>query len=450
MTTARILPGIHWPVIDLSQNTPLPTLLTQLAELEWASSDALRSGQEQQLRVLNRHLVQHCPFHRQRLQAAGFDPTQPLGLDDLQHLPLLRRRQLQAAGSQLFSRAFPGGHQPVSQTRTSGSSGEPVMVLRTQVNHLFWLACTMREHLWWQRDLSGTLAVVRANLDQAIRQDNWGPPVSLLGPSGPAHAFAMDMGSDALLQRLQEVAADYLLIYPNVLQELLRLLQQQGGGLRNLRQIRCIGETLSPELREQTREVLGVEIADNYSSQEVGIIAIQCPDSGLYHLMAENLLVEVLDARGNPCGEGEIGEVVVSDLHNFATPLLRYALGDHAEVGGPCPCGRGLPTLRRLLGRSRNLLRYPDGSRRWPCGFDPFRQIAPAIRQFQMVQHSLEQLELRLVVSQPLSLQQQTALIQLIQQVLAYPFRVNFRYFPECIPRGPGGKFEEFLCTLPD
>lgn len=450
MTAAQTIPGIHWPAIDLSQQTPLQTLLAQLAELEWASPDTLRAGQDQQLRVLNHYLAQHCPFHRERLRAAGLDPDQPLGLDELWRLPLLRRRQLQATGTQLFSQKIPAGHQPPSETRTSGSSGEPVMVLRTQVNQLFWLAYTMREHLWWQRDLRGTLAVVRANLSQAISQDNWGPPVSLLSPSGPAHAFAMDMGTATLLQHLQSVAADYLLIYPNVLQDLLRLLQQQGSGLRNLRQIRCIGETLSAQLRTQTREVLGVEIADNYSSQEVGVIAIQCPNSGLYHLMAENLVVEVLDAQGNPCGEGEIGEVVVSDLHNFATPLLRYALGDHAEVGGPCPCGRSLPTLRRLLGRSRNMLRYPDGSRRWPCGFDPFRQIAPAIEQFQLVQHSLEQLELRLVVSQPLTAQQQTELVQLVQQALDYPFALRFSYFAERIPGAPGGKFEEFLCSIAD
>lgn len=137
--------------------------------------------------------------------------------------------------------------------------------------------------------------------------------------------------------------------------------------------------------------------------------------------MAENLIVEILDAQGNPCADGEIGEVVVSNLHNFATPLLRYALGDHAEVGGPCPCGRHLPTLRRLLGRSRNMLRYPDGSRRWPCGFAPFRQIAPAIRQFQMIQSHLEQLELRLVASQPLTVPQQAALVELIQRALPPP-----------------------------
>lgn len=450
MTPVRTIPGLHWPVVDLGDNRPLQRLLGQLGELEWASPDTLRAGQDRQLRELNHYLVRRCPFHHQRLLAAGLDPSRPLGLEELRHLPLLTRRDVQCAASRLFSQAIPEGHQPASETRTSGSSGEPVMVLRTQVSQLFWLAYTMREHLWWQRDLSGTLAVVRGNLSHTIRQDNWGPPVSLLGPSGPAHAFAMNQGSDMLLRQLQEVAADYLLIYPNVLEELLRLLRQQNGTLRNLRQIRCIGETLSQELREQTRELLGVEIADTYSSQEVGIIAIQCPSSGLYHLMAENLIVEILDAQGKHCADGEIGEVVVSDLHNFATPLLRYALGDHAEVGGLCPCGRQLPTLRRLLGRSRNMLRYPDGSRRWPCGFDPFRQIAPAIRQFQMIQTHLEQLELRLAVSQPLAAEQQTALVELIQQALAHPFDVTFRYFNDRIPSGPGGKFEEFVCALPD
>src|SRR5262249_10447498 len=159
---------------------------------------------------------------------------------------------------------------------------------------------------------------------------------------------------------------------------------------------------LSPDLRVRLTQMLGLPVEDNYSSQEAGIVALQCPHGELYHTMAESLVVEVLRDDDTPCGEGEVGRVVVTDLHNFASPLVRYDTGDYAEVGGPCPCGRTLPTLRRVLGRKRNLLMKADGSRFLPrAGFESFAAIAPVL-QYQVVQHALDEIEFKLVTAAPL------------------------------------------------
>lgn len=209
-----------------------------------------------------------------------------------------------------------------------------------------------------------------------------------------------------------------------------------------------MGETVTPALRLSCAEVLGVPLVDHYSSQEVGYVALQCPESGQYHVMAENVLVEVLDDAGRPCAPGEVGRVVVSSLHNLATPMLRYELRDYAEQGAPCPCGRGLPTLARILGRSRNLLRLPDGTRRWPVvGFYHYRDVAP-VTQYQLIQHSVEEIEVRLVVERPLRGAEEAALTGIIHKSLGHPFRLRFSYFEGEIPRGPSGKFEEFLSLI--
>jgi hypothetical protein len=101
---------------------------------------------------------------------------------------------------------------------------------------------------------------------------------------------------------------------------------------------------------------------------------------------------------------------VVTDLHNFAAPLFRYGLGDYAEVGGTCRCGRTLPTFRRVLGRRRNLLMRADGSRFLPrAGFETFDEIA-AIQQYQVIQHALDDIEFKLVSAEALSPAQVEAL----------------------------------------
>jgi phenylacetate-CoA ligase len=235
------------------------------------------------------------------------------------------------------------------------------------------------------------------------------------------------------------------MIYPSNLAAMLDLLERDGRHLPSVQRVRTIGETLSPAIRERAEHDLGATVRDCYSSEEVGYIAIECPTGGLYHVMAETLIVEVVDADGRACREGEVGRVLVTDLHNRATPLIRYAIGDMAEVGPACPCGRGLPTLRRIVGRERNMLLTPDGRRAWPLtGFRDFATIAPVI-QYQLIQHRIDAVEVRLVVGAPIDAGQERALAALITRSLGYPFTLTFKYFPDRIPRQPNGKFEEFV-----
>ncbi|MBK5105981.1 MAG: phenylacetate--CoA ligase family protein [Burkholderiales bacterium] len=325
-----------------------------------------------------------------------------------------------------------------------------MIVKRTGVNRLMWLAMTLREHVWQQRDFRGKLAVIRDDRIQDNQLDfpTWGPPASLLFETGPSHVLSVRTGVARQAEWLQSIDPDYLLVYPSNLAALLDLFEQHGLKLRRLRQIRTINETLTPGIRESARKVLGAEIADTYSSAEVGVVAAQCPDGDAYHVMAESVIVEVLNEHDEACTPGQIGRVVVTDLQNFATPLIRYDLGDYAEAAEPCPCGRGLPTLKRILGRRRNMVRLPDGRLLWPgIGGLRYRDIA-AIRQFQFIQRELETIEVRLVADTPLSVDQEQQIGDFVRKALDFPFKLQFVYFSGQIPRGLGGKFEEFVCEL--
>ena len=200
-----------------------------------------------------------------------------------------------------------------------------------------------------------------------------------------------------------------LCIRDRTVDALVRRIAATGARLPALREVRTVGERLDPATRALVRDVLGVPLADAYSAQEVGYIALECPDHPGYHVQSERLLVEVLRDDGAPCATGETGRVVITDLHNFATPILRYDIGDLAEVGAPCPCGRGLPTVRRIVGRSRNLILLPTGDRVWPSlgGFGPegYLKLLP-ILQFQILQTEPDLLEVRLVTGRPLGAEQ--------------------------------------------
>jgi phenylacetate-CoA ligase len=301
---------------------------------------------------------------------------------------------------------------------------------------------------------AGKLAAIRITGGRAgapphgLVYPDWGPPVATAFRTGPSTVIDLATGVAGQAAWLRHHEPDYLLAYPSVLAALIEHCSRHGQRPARLKSVKTLGETVAPALRAACRGAWNVPVHDSYSSQELGYIAAECPASGLYHVMAESVLVEVLRADGTPCGPGETGRLVVTRLHGFATPLIRYDLGDHAEAGGPCPCGRGLPTLARVLGRTRNLVALPTGERRWPLvGFARYREIAP-VRQYQLVQEALDEIAVRLVVERPLTAAEERALAAVIHESLGHPFRLRFEYFADAIPRGPGGKFEEFVSRV--
>jgi len=446
--------GIAWPALPSRHGAAIQSLLFQLDQTQWWPEQRLVERQLAQLQALLEHAYQTVPYHRMRLGAAGFRPGGSLTEADWRALPLLTRRDVQNAGKALASLKLPPEYAPVTESQTSGSTGQPVKVIATQLDALMWDALTIREHLWHRRDFSARLAVIRANAPQpqgesrVSMQRDWGPPAAALFETGPAAAMSFAVDVAAQVEWLMRHGPEYLLTYPSNLMALVRHTAARGERPPRLREVRTIGETVTPELRAACRQAWQVPIVDAYSSQEFGYLALQCPESGLYHAMSENVLVELLAADGRRCAPGESGRVVVTALHNFAMPLIRYDLDDCAEAGGPCPCGRGLPTIARVLGRTRNMLRLPDGTQRWPLvGFARYRELAP-IRQYQFVQRSREEIEARFVADRPLTGEEEARLSQVIQTALGHPFRLTFSYFDGEIPRGPGGKFEEFVSMI--
>lgn len=423
----------------------LSRLMRQLEKTQWQPRAELEALQRARLAEVAAWCEQHSPHFARRLARACMTASDLAAPGGLQKLPLLTRRDLQTAGD-LYCETVPQDHLPFFETRTSGSTGEPVVVRRTAISQLDWLATTLREHLWHNRNFAARACVIRAGIEKPSVAKDWGPPVNLLFDSGPLLGLPITLDVAAQMRAIADFNPQFLIIYPSNLAALARCCRDNGVELPGLKQILAIGETLSPQTRALAEEIFGVTIADTYSSQELGTIAPLCPQAPLYHAMAENLIVEVLNSDGDACREGETGRLVITDLRNLATPLIRYDIGDYGEVGPPCPCGRGLPTLSRILGRERNLILMPDGTRHWPLvGFHHFRDIAP-VTQYQFIQHTRETIEVRLVTERGLTHDDEDRLRTAIQTALGHPFELQFVYFTDRIPPASSGKFEEFVC----
>jgi phenylacetate-CoA ligase len=268
-------------------------------------------------------------------------------------------------------------------------------------------------------------------------------------PTGPGYLLNVKSTIKEQAAWLREINPGYVLSYPSVLRGIGGVFEERGWRLNRLREVLTFGEVLEPECRAACQRAFGVRVVDMYSSQEVGYIALQCPEQAHYHIQSENVLVEVLDNAGRACGPGQIGKVVITTLHNFAMPLVRYDIEDYAEVGGPCPCGRGLPVLTRILGRQRNLLTMPNGERRWPVFVtEDGTSDLPPFFQFHVVQRTLDELQLNVVrPGGELSTDELAGVERYFHDVLGYPFKLSVNCV-SAIPRSASGKFEDFISLV--
>ena len=440
-----VVAGVNWPGIPSPEGAALLALQYQFERSQWWPPAKLEALQFRQLREVLAHAAQTVPFYRDRLSTAGIDITRDIDPAAFRRLPLLTRRDVQRQGAELVSQILPPGHGQMVEHKTSGSAGEPLRVYGSQLDTMFWLAHTLRDHLWHRRNLAGKLCAIRSRVNTS-EQAGWGPATDAIFDTGPSAILDIRTDPARQLEWLQQHNPDYLLSHPTNLRELARLSLRGGVQLPRLKEVRTFGETLPQDLRALCREAWNSKIADVYSAEEVGYIALQCPEHDHYHLQSEHLLIEVLDDAGRPCTAGTIGRVVVTTLHNFAMPLIRYALNDYAEVGPPCACGRGLPVLTRILGRSRNMLELPDGRRYWPS-FPVMRYSEASIRQLQIVQHTREAVEARYVAERSLRADEERTLIKAIQDGLEFPFLVTLTPVP-AITRSPGVKHEDIVSLV--
>jgi phenylacetate-CoA ligase len=443
--------GIDWPPLPSPNGAGRLAALFQLEQSQWWSAEKLRKHQLTQVNTLVRHCLKQVPYYQETL--GDVMPAQGFNDETWRNVPVLTRSMVQQLGNKLSAKTLPPGHGRISLSRTSGSTGKPVETLNTDITGFFWNVFSLRDHLWHHHDLSKKLAVIRYTLDDRARPPhglhatNWGRSTNGLFETGASSMITIFTPISEQVAWLQKENPEYLLTHPSVLQDLALYCQRENIQLPSLCEVRTISEALPDGLRELCQQVWGVKLVDIYSTTELGYLALQCPEHEHHHIQSEGVLLEVLDNNGNPCAPGEVGRVIVTNLHNFAMPLIRYEVGDYAEVGEPCDCGRGLPVLKRIIGRYRNLLTMPNGDRHYPkLGIQDLYKIAP-VQQFQAMQRSLGDIEVRLILPRPLLAEESENLNRLFKEMMGDCFNFDLRQV-ESIERSASGKYEEFISAL--
>jgi phenylacetate-coenzyme A ligase PaaK-like adenylate-forming protein len=382
-----------------------------LERSQWRSSSEIAAFQSAELRRLLHHAYAHVPFYRDRFNAAGLHPTDIVTGADLEALPLLSRSEAQESGAQRRSLAPP---HPWITKRTSGSTGQPLEFVYDADSEWWRQAVRMRGYGWAGYRQGDRTLHYWSDPPRRVSENVWRrgkDRVWVTVDRGLRREYYVDstVRSEERLAHAVEVIRrkrpSTIVCYAQGGAELARYVVATSARTWADVPVLCGAEPLLPGDRAALQQAFGPAVFETYGNREVMLIATECEAHGGLHLQAENLVVELVvrDAASGAvraARPGEVGEVVVTDLHNLAMPFVRYVTGDLATATDPaaCPCGRGLPRIASVEGRSSDTL--TDGLGRKVGGIalmTGFVDLAAAVRQYQAVQRRDGSLTLRLV-----------------------------------------------------
>jgi phenylacetate-CoA ligase len=383
--------------------SPIPRCRTLIADFYALPGEARQSLRAQRLMQLLRHAARHVPHYRKLLVDREIVRGDVIDLDRFGDLPPLSRSVLQSSYETLKSDDLGSRHW--YKNSSGGSTGEPVAVVQDQDYNAMGIAMTETHLAWsgresgesmiklWGSDrdvLSGTLGW-RNKFSGFIRNHRW--------------ANSFKMSESAMLRYLKWIKQHRPVLieaYADSAFELARFANARGTQISGVRHVITSAGTLHPSMREEISRAFGCPTLNRYGCREVGDIAGERAENGGLEVFDYCNLVEVVKADGRPCQEGEEGDVLVTNLTNFAMPLIRYRLGDRAVVDklsdGPLTC---VERLQTVSGRSTDAFIMKDGSTVPGYFFVHFLAVvheAGWLRKTHIVQRDYDDVVVKMVV----------------------------------------------------
>jgi phenylacetate-CoA ligase len=417
-------------------------ILGTLEQAERLSTAELKRRQNRLLAGAAAHAHANVAGYRDRLGPV-FGRSGKFLPGNWQQVPILTREEFREGGQDFFAHNLPAQLKPLKWSATSGTTGQPLLFAKTRLTTLVSACLNERLMAWHKLDPTKSAAFIHFAKDgeSDYPEGKTTRSTSPFGVTATHHWLSVRASVEQMVDWLRRKRPAYLTVYPSIAAEIARAVGQDGASL-GIEAVLAYGEALSPEQRDVIEGSVCAPVIDAYSANEIGFIALQCPTTHAYHIPTETILVEVVDENGRAVPAGTVGDIVLTPFYNAAMPLIRYRIGDlGAFATGACPCGMNTPRLETVLGRTRQLFTYSDGSRRFANLNVGALQTCVAVKQYQLIQHTPTRVELIYVPQEGAQPPDMEALGALARRDLAPDVVIEATAVAE-IPRSAAGKVE--------
>lgn len=362
-------------------------LRRQMEEVQWWPADRIAAFQLQRLRDLLQDVAAHVPYYRDLFARLGFDAASIQSTADLQRLPFLTKPVIRANTDALRHAQA----QDLARFNTGGSSGEPLVFFIGKKRLSHDVAAKWRATRWWDVDIGDPEIVVWGSPIELGKQDRLKRWRDKLLRTQLLSAFEMSEAKlDQFIGTIRSIKPSMLFGYPSALTHIARHAKKRGVNMTDLgiKVAFVTSERLYDEQRSTISQVFNCRVANGYGGRDAGFIAHECP-AGSMHLTADDIVVEIVNDAGQVQPPGVAGEIVVTHLSTNDYPFIRYRTGDIGVLGAsPCSCGRGLPLLEDIQGRSTDFVVAADGTVMHGLSLIYILRDMPGVKAFKVIQET--------------------------------------------------------------
>ena len=438
--------NVLFPLQEWAKGHPTFQILRQLEAAELLTQSEFERLRATRLQELLRHAHSYVPYVRSMMQQAGVQPSDVQEPADLIRLPVMRKADIRNNRATLRSQRA-GKLTPFS---TGGSTGEPLLFDLPQERIAASIACRQRAMRWWGLSVGAREFALWGSPLEVSRQDRLRGLRDRLFATRLFSAFEMNAPTmSRYVDALESGGYRTIFAYPSSIYLLCMHARKEGRNLRRIgvQTVFVTGEILFPHQRELISETLNCPVANGYGGRDSGFVAHECPQGGM-HIMADAMIVEILDARGQQVPPGDPGEIVVTDLYSREFPFLRYVTGDVGALStGKCPCGRPLPLLERVEGRTTDFLVAPDGTVLHALAVIYVLREIEGIEQFRIRQKAVDRLHVQVVRGPRYQIESEPRIRDGLRLRLRAPVDVTIEYLPS-FPAERSGKFRHVISEL--
>jgi len=407
-------------------------LLMQARRNQWLKPSELEELQAKKLRVMIKHAYDNTEFYHRKFKDAGIRPEDIRTVDDLKRIPYTTKNELRnnSTGS-MIAKGLDLRNCLVTQT--SGSTGMPTKIVYDQPANDFSKAINLRSHI--ENGLALTSKWAIFGDPRHFQKPKW---FQKFGIFSPQWISAFDP-IEKQLQFFQEFKPDIIGGYTSSILMLAQAVKERGITDITPKAVIGTSELLDPGTREYIDSVFNVRTIDHFGCVELNRTAWECSEHAGYHIDVDAVVMEFI-SNGEAAAPGERGEIVYTGLYNYAMPLIRYRIGDIGIPSGEvCPCGRGLPLMKVIEGRSNSFLQALDGRAIPPMIWGLSMKRIPGVGQFKAIQEKKDLIKILIVKDQAFTKATAEQIVHDVQEIMGQGIHVHVEVVEE-IPKDKSGK----------